>query len=214
MAKPSMCVRATALSLWPCRKTLTEDQFEIVYAIGAETVRSPNTRPLIHLFDESGACQVTGQYTHGNDIVTASVTVEVLDGAFPDESPACIINKRREWNFSGMPSNVVYEVDDSVKLTVLDATVSTNSTVQSSLLFTATVAHGNHAVVARTCPGGPIVASKKLDTCWIQNATDGYFWVVEEFEDSQLWEVESVQQYLPDTVEVRLKIIEARCAVR
>ena len=43
-------------------------QFEIEYTLGmdGETVRSPNTRPLIYSFPEAGIYTVSGQYTHGN----------------------------------------------------------------------------------------------------------------------------------------------------
>ncbi len=41
----------------------------------------------------------------------------------------------------------------------------------------------------------------------MQNATEGYFWVVERYEDSELWEVNSVVKNLPDTVDMQIKVI-------
>jgi hypothetical protein len=43
----------------------------------------------------------------------------------------------------------------------------------------------------------------------VQNATEGYFWVVDSFEDSELWEVNSVVKNLPDTVDMQIKVFVA-----
>ena len=52
-------------------------------------------------------------------------------------------------------------------------------------------------MVARLYPGGPILDSAKLNPFWVQNAVDGYLWVVDCFDDSELWEVESFVKNLP-----------------
>lgn len=174
-------------------------QFELEYELDVEgeTERSPNTRPLIRTFADAGSYTVSGQYTHGNDIVEAAVTVVVLDGSFPAENPACLVGKTREWTVAGMPAAAVYETDSSVAVTQNGQTLS----------LTASEANGEHVIVARAGEGGPILASKKLDTCWIQNAADGYFWTVQSFEDSELWEVESIECNLPPSVDVEIKVI-------
>ncbi len=181
-------------------------QFEMEYTLGmdGETVRSPNTRPLIYLFPSAGIYTVSGQYTHGNDVVSTAVQVVALDGSFPGESPACLMGQPRDWTFSGMPSNAVYEVDATVDMSVLPRSASSNLQTVS---LKASEANGEHVLVARTCPGGPILAATKLDPFWVQNASDGYFWTVEKYEDSELWEVESIEQNLPDTVDLRIKVI-------
>jgi hypothetical protein len=43
----------------------------------------------------------------------------------------------------------------------------------------------------------------------VQNANEGYFWVVERYEDSELWEVNSIVKNLPDTVDLEIKIFVA-----
>jgi hypothetical protein len=43
----------------------------------------------------------------------------------------------------------------------------------------------------------------------VQNATEGYFWVVERFEDSELWEVNSVVKNLPESVDMQIKVFVA-----
>jgi len=49
----------------------------------------------------------------------------------------------------------------------------------------------------------------QLNPFWVQNATDGYFWTVERYEDSELWEVESIVKNLPDTVDLEIKVFIA-----
>jgi hypothetical protein len=48
-----------------------------------------------------------------------------------------------------------------------------------------------------------------LNPFWVQDAVDGYFWVVERYEDSELWEVEMVTKNVPDTVDIQIKIFVA-----
>ena len=180
-------------------------QFEIEYAVGSEVVRSPNTQPQVYEFNEAGTYTVSGTYTHGNESLSASVIVEVLDGSFPEEGPACLIGKEREWSFCGMPSNAVYEVDDSVVMSIHES----DDDYQTTVSLKASDANGEHVLISRIGEGGPILSATRLDTCWIQNASDGYFWVVDNFEDSQLWQVESVQQNLPDSVDLRIKVFVA-----
>ncbi|MDA3834744.1 MAG: hypothetical protein PF495_15270, partial [Spirochaetales bacterium] len=186
-------------------------QFELKYLLDVEgvTERSPNTRPLIRTFLDAGTYTVSGQYTHGNDNVIASITVEVLDGAFPEENPACLLGRQRDWTFEGMPASIVYETDSSVDTTLIscESNVTNQSLIVTELSLTAHEANREHVLIARTSPSGSILDSKKLDTCWIQNAADGYFWTVDWFEDSELWEVESIQRNLPDTVDLKISVI-------
>ncbi len=182
-------------------------QFEI--DAGAGAVRSPNTRPLVFGFPETGSFTVSGTYTHGNSEVSATVNVVVIDGAFPNDRPACLVGKEREWTFTGMPSNVVYETDSSVDMAVKSTSLTTNNQQSTTVSLEARDANGTHMMVARTSPGGPILGAVKLSSCWIQNAADGYFWTVDRFEDSELWEVESIQRNLPDSVDIRIKVFVA-----
>ena len=64
-------------------------------------------------------------------------------------------------------------------------------------------------MLARLYPGGPILDTARLDTFWVQNATEGYFWTVETYEDSELWEIQSVAKNVPDTVDIEIKVIIA-----
>ncbi|NLG02383.1 MAG: hypothetical protein GX567_00885, partial [Clostridia bacterium] len=169
---------------------------------------SPNRRPLTCVFDEAGTYTINGEYRKGRDTVSASATIEVIGGSFEGDNPACLLGQTRTWTFEGMPSNVVYEVDESVEMSVLG--ISPNVTNQSSIVTTLSLKASDdnreHRIVARVSEGGPILAAKRLDACWIQNSADGYFWIVDQFEDSELWEVESIQRNLPDTVDLQIKV--------
>ena len=101
------------------------------------------------------------------------------------------------------------EVDDSVDLSVIDPSQTTNNQSQITVSLTANKTNGKHIMLARLYENGPILASTPLDTFWVQNAVDGYFWTVERFEDSELWEVESIAKNLPDTVDVQIKVVVA-----
>jgi hypothetical protein len=172
-----------------------------------ETYRSPNRRPLTCVFDEAGTYTINGEYRKGRDRVSVSATIEVIGGSFEGDNPACLLGQERTWTFEGMPSNVVYEVDSTVEMAVESTSLSTNNHQRTTLLLKASDDNREHMIVARVSEGGPILAAKRLDACWIQNAADGYFWIVQRFEDSELWEVESIQRNLPDTVDLRIKVI-------
>jgi hypothetical protein len=169
--------------------------------------QSNNTRPVTCQVTNAGVFTVSGEYTHGNDAMTASVTIQVLDGVFPEENPACLVGRQREWSFTGMPSNAVYETDNTVELAVTGVSLITNNQEQITLSLKASEANKPHVLIARTSPGGAIMNSTELNSCWIQNAADGYAWVAEVLEDSQLWEIESVQHNLPDSVDIRIKVV-------
>lgn len=184
----------------------TGGQFELLLDVEGDEIRSPNTRPIALVFTNAGAYMVSGDYIKGNSTLSASVQVVVVDGSFPEESPACLVGRERLWSFEGMPSNVVYEVDETVEMEVLPQT--TNSTLQTVTLK-ANDTNGKHVMLARLYEGGPILAKTELSPFWVQNATDGYFYTVERYEDSELWEVESVVKNLPDSVDLQIKVITA-----
>jgi hypothetical protein len=106
-----------------------------------------------------------------------------------------------------MSSNIVYEVDSTVEMAVKSTSLSTNNHQQTTLSLKASDDNREHMIVARVSEGGPILATKRLDACWVQNSADGYFFRVESYEDSELWEVESIQRNLPGTVDLRIKVI-------
>ena len=170
------------------------------------SLSSPNTRPIPCAFDEAGTYVVSGEYTKGNQTMPASITVRVIDWAFPEESLACMVGRERLWTVD-LPQGAVLETDDTVSLDIVSCTPITNNLSQITCSLTAKTVNGEHVAVARICPGGAILDSTQLNPFWVQNATDGYFWTVERFEDSELWEVNSVVKNLPDSVDMQIKVI-------
>jgi hypothetical protein len=168
---------------------------------------SSDTRPLVITFNQAGTINVNGTYRRGFRTVSAAINVQVIDGAFPEESPACLVGRQREWSFEGMPGQVVYEVDDTVEMQVLGISPTTNSQHSTTVSLKANDTNGEHVMLARLYEGGPILDSTRLTPFWVQNATDGYFWTVERYEDSELWEVNSVVKNLPDSVDLQIKVI-------
>jgi len=183
-------------------------QFELEFLVTAEgeTVRSPNTRPLIYSFPEAGIYTVSGAYTHGNDTETASIQVRVVDWEFSGETPACMVGRTREWTVD-FPEGATLETDESVELEVLEVAPITNNESQITVSLKASSANGDHTLVSRLYPGGPVLATTKLAPFWVQNASDGYFKIVERYEDSELWEINSIVKNLPDTVDLQIKVI-------
>jgi hypothetical protein len=196
---------------------------QFVLNVSGTQYSSPNTRPITVTFTNAGTINVNGTYTKGNSTISAAINVQVIDGSFPTNAPACCVGKERTWSFEGMPEGIVYEVDDTVELNV-EATPSSLTTVETledgttvtnqpslvtkvSLLANDT--NGDHIILARLYDGGPILDSSRLSPFWIQNAVDGYFWTVERYEDSELWEIESVAKNVPDSVDIQIKVIIA-----
>jgi len=96
--------------------------------------------------------------------------VVALDGTFPEENPACLVGREREWSFEGMSSNSVYEVDDTVDLSVVGHSLTTNNNQQTTVALRANDTNGEHVMLARLYPGGPILDSTKLDTFEVLSA--------------------------------------------
>ena len=98
-----------------CRKNAQGGQFVI------NGIQSPNTSPLIFGYSETGTYTINGTYTQGTESESASVIVKVVDGAFPEEQPACLSGVYRTWTCGELPAEAVIEVDNTVELTEVDA---------------------------------------------------------------------------------------------
>ena len=189
---------------------MTGGQFELEFEVmtEGETVRSPNTEPLIYSFPEAGTFTVNGEYSHGNDIATASVRVRVIDWTFPEESPACLLDTERLWALTNVPNGVVFEADPSVELSISNAELTGGLPIlrDVTLSLTATEANGEHVIVSRLYPGGPLLAVTKLHPFWLKGSADNYMSVVERYEDSELWETTAVAKHLPADVDVLIDV--------
>jgi plastocyanin len=181
-------------------------------SIAGQQIATDQMEPLVHTFNEAGTYTVSGTFSEWfGGSQSGEVTINVIGGTFPEESPACLVGRTREWSFEGMPSNMVYEVDHSVEMEFrsCEAGITNQSSLVTKVALKATKTNGEHIMLARLYEGGPILASTKLSTFWVQNAVDGYFWTVERFDDSELWEVESIAKNLPDTVDLQIKVFVA-----
>jgi hypothetical protein len=178
-----------------------DDGEAFTLTVGTNSLVSGNGAALVYTFSEAGTFTVSGE--------SASMSVQVIAPAFPDESPACLVGRTRSWSFEGMNSNLVYEVDDTVDLSVSSQSLTTNNTQKTTVSLLANATNGDHMLLARLYEGGPILDSIQLDTFWVQNAVDGYFYTVETYEDSELWEVQSIVKNLPDSVDLQISVLIA-----
>ena len=71
--------------------------------------------PVIHTFTNAGVYTVTGIHDDGV-ASTGQVTVTVVGGAFPTNSPACMIGSPRIWNCPSLSASASVEADSSVGL--------------------------------------------------------------------------------------------------
>ncbi len=156
-------------------------------------------QPVIHEFAEAGTFTVTGMYDDGA-ATSGSMSVTVIEAAFPTNPPACMYGAKRLWACPNIPNNVVLESDSAVEL----------SGNNQSLGIRMREITRDHYIVARLDENGPIVASARLDGFWIQAAVDGYMWIEDQYEDgSELWKNEMVTRDVPDTVAIELHIFVA-----
>jgi autotransporter-associated beta strand protein len=154
--------------------------------------------PVICVFTHGGKYTLTG--IHDAEVCqTNSITVTVMDGAFPSEPPACMIGASRNWVCTNMPVDVALESDPSVTL---------NWTNQTATLRMSAI-NEDHYLVSRLYPNGPILASTRLDGFWVQGAVDTYVWVVERYPDSQVWANTMVTKRVPPTVSIQIHIFAA-----
>jgi predicted outer membrane repeat protein len=179
---------------------------QFTLTLNGQETRSPNCHPLIYAFDQPGAYVITGEYRKGNQTTTGQLTVTVVGWEFSGEAPACMVGQQREWTVN-LPQGAVLETDSTIEMAVLDVSPATNNQQRTTLSLKASSANGEHVAVVRLCPGGAILDSAKLNPFWVQNASDGYFKVVERYEDSELWEVNSIVKNLPETVDMQIKVI-------
>ena len=150
---------------------------------------------ITHTFATAGTYTINGTHNDGQ-ISSGSMTVVVIGGGFPAEPPACMIGKNRGWSCPNLPGGVTLEVDETM-------TASRNG---ATVYLQATKTNRDHYLVTRLYAGGPILDSTLVNTFWVQAAVDSYMWVVERYEDSQLWENQMVTRNLPDGVEVQIRI--------
>jgi hypothetical protein len=182
---------------------------QFTLTLNGEETRSPNCDPLIVQFDQTGSYVVNGEYTKGNQTVTGQLTITVIGWQFPETAPACLVGIERAWPLLDVPAGTVFDTDNFVSFEASDVSSTTNNQQQTRFDLLATSVNGDHLIAARLYEGGPILDMLRIDPFWVQNASDGYFWVVERYEDSELWEVSSIVKHLPESVDMQIKVFVA-----
>ncbi len=125
-----------------------------------------------------------------------SITITVMEAAFPDDAPACMIGRNRTWACPNIPPNAVIESDSTVALSRSGTTISLrmNAVLEK------------HHIVARLYDGGPILASTPIDGFWLQAGVDAYLSRLETYENSELWQQEAIAWALPSDVDIQILI--------
>jgi len=170
-----------------------------------DDLESPDTRPIAVTFANAGSFEVGGEYTLDGSPMSASITVEVVDGAFPSNPPACMPGRTRTWPCPGLPTNVVVEADDTVEL-VQGVQIAEGC---PELTLTASETLGEHWLVARLFEDGPILDHIRLDTFWAGAVLDGYAHLVVYYDDMSVWEFTLTSKQLPPGVTIEIEAIAA-----
>jgi hypothetical protein len=178
---------------------------EVVVDVNGEVTRSPNTAPIIRSFPEAGTFTVSGTYTHGNDTLTASVQVRVVDWTFTGAEPACPLGSEREWTIN-LPQGAVLEADPTIQMELLGSSPTTNNEYQITASLLASEVNGDHRIVARLFAGGPILGTVKVNPFWIIPNADPYMAVVARYEDCELWQAVMVQKHLPPGMDIVIDV--------
>jgi hypothetical protein len=186
--------KGDALMLTACPAGATNGT--VTLDVGASHYVTTASEPVIHVFQAPGVYNVTGAYEAGE---AKTIAVTVLGAAFPAESPACMLGRARPWDCPDVPPEAAVEADETVALTRNGQTLG----------ITMSKVNRDHHLVARLGQDGPVLAAAKLNGFWIQAAVDSYLWVVEQNEDSAVWQQEVVAKAVPADVDIELSIFVA-----
>jgi hypothetical protein len=174
--------------------------------VGPDTYTSADGAPLSVLFDKAGT------YTLSDG--TAAITVHVVSGGFPEESPACMPDRIRHWICPQLPTNTVVEADETVGLQqsveILEGSETNAAFLPActKLTLTASQTLGEHWLVARIYEGGAILDNIQLNVCW-SGWSYGYATGVAHFDDMSVWEFTLNSRSLPEGVTLEISAIVA-----
>lgn len=124
-------------------------------------------------------------------------TVSVLGGGFPDENPAIVLGKSREWPCPDLPLSAIVQTDPSV---LLSRSGDTLSIATDNILEP-------HWIVARTDPDGPVLDTVRMAVCWTRASPDKTAHRVEALDGYEIWEDRLFVFGVPEDVEIRSSIV-------
>lgn len=128
---------------------------------------------------------------------TRILTVNVYDGSFPAEVPACQVGRSRNWSIINNTPGTVVETASGLEVSLSGSNVTLNATAM----------YKDHGVLLRAGIDGPVLDSCRVAPFWIQTAVDSYMSVVETQPDYQIWGTRLVTLGVPPDVDIELRVI-------
>ncbi len=203
--------KGDALLLTALPQGATEGEVSIVIA-GVTNYTTDAATPVVHRFDQAGTFMIVGGF---NGQITGFVTVQVVEASL--DSPAAWAGKRRFWDCTNLPSEVVVEADPRLKLTPVPDSQRQLQRPKPPPLgpngrqFSATIdAAEPRVVVARLGADGPVLASTAVRGFRLFSGSDTYLRLMHRYEDgSQSIEAGLVLSPMVPDLSVGLRIIVA-----
>ena len=167
---------------------------------GVTNYTSNATIPVAHRFDQTGTFTVTGTFTPATTM--RSITVKVVDASFSDRA-ATWVDKRRYWDCTNLPPEVVFESDPRLQIT--QAAQPGTNWRQYSVTNNAAE---SRFILARLGANGPIIANTSVEGFRLFNSENTYLKVVQSYPDgSQLIEAAFITSPVLPEVTVKLQVI-------
>ena len=168
---------------------------------GVTSLVSSVKAPVVYEFTNAGIFTLTGINIHSNVLTSNIVTVTVIDGADPDEAPACWRYRTRTWDWSGASSQAVMQA--KWPLQFIDQG-QTNDGRRLELTLQDT--DRPHYLISRLGTNGPVLTNVKVDGFWWKDGYNGVILYVGQVEGHALFEQRVATWEFPDSVEMKLNI--------
>jgi hypothetical protein len=175
---------------------------------GVTNYTTAASTPVSHQFDQAGTFTVLGGYLPTGTM--DSMTVKVVDASF-DVPVAAWVGKRRYWDCTNLPSEVVIEADPRIKFEQVPKLKPSQQMLlgQNGRRFSVTVDEAElRVVVARLGANGPVLASAPIVGFRLYNTLDTYLRQIEVHSDgSQLIEAGFILSPVPPQVNVDVQVL-------
>jgi len=192
---------ALRLTAVPKGETRGEVKISIV---GGPTYVTDALSPVVHRFEQAGNFTVLGTFS-GRLKVSRPITVKVVEASL-DSPVAAWVGKRRYWNCTNLPPEVVLEADPRLHLAEfpLPATFGPNA---RQIALTNDAAEPR-VVLARLGKHGPVLARAVVEGFRLFNCYDTYLRMTDIYPDgSQLIEEAFILSPVLPQVTVQVRII-------
>lgn len=177
-----------------------------IRAMGQQWIGNVST-PKVLKFETAGEYSIEGEYFDENqqNMVSANLTVRVIDYIFPDAEPALWINRLRSWDVIAPPEGVSLVPSKSIAL-FEQSSVLTNGQIR----YRIGVNEENDSGVFAKLENGSVLAFAKMKPFYLHSSNETYVMQAEGYDDGTgLYEMPLIASpVLPDT-EIRLRIFVA-----